>query len=447
MGVVEFRILGPLEAAVDGRFPRLGAPKQRALLAILVLHQGETVSVDRLIDQLWGERAPSTATKAVQGYVSNLRKVLGEGVILTRGRGYVLELERGRVDVDRFEAMSAEGRRALAAGDAERARDRLGEALKLWRGEPLAEFSYEQFAHDQIARLEEARLTAIEDRIDAELALGDHAAVVGELETLVRNHPLEERLQAQRMLALYRSGRQADALESYRDARRKLIDDLGIEPTPALRELERAILEQDPQLDPPPAATRRLSGSASAPAPRVTAAPPDGAETVAIVITDLVGSTSLESRAGTEVAEQVRREHFGLLREVVAESGGREVKTTGDGLMVSFGTATAAVECAVAMQQMFERRNRFAEYPLHLRIGIGAGEARVEGGDYFGMPAIEAARLCERAPGGGILVSPLTAMMSARGEGLTVEPAGKMELKGIPRPVEPFHVRWNPAPA
>ena len=244
----EFRILGALEVVDDDRPLTLGAPQQRAVLAVLLLHRGEVVSIDRLIDALWGERPPGSATKAVQVYVSNLRKALGDGLLVTRGRGYVLEAEGAQLDADRFQARVSEGRDALAEGDPQLASARLREALALWRGPALADFAFEPFAQGEAARLEEERLAALEDRIDADLALGRHTALIGELEALVREHPLRERLQAQLMLALYRSGRQADALERYQRARRKLIDELGIEPGRELQELERSILAQDPEL-------------------------------------------------------------------------------------------------------------------------------------------------------------------------------------------------------
>jgi len=249
--VMEFRVLGSLEVVDHDGPVALGAPKQRTLLAVLLLHRGEPVSSDRLIDEIWGEQPPASATKLVQGYVSNLRKALGDGLLVTVGRGYVLRVEPGQVDVDRFETLVAEGRRALEGGDALTAGAVLREALALWRGPALADFAYEPFAQPEIARLEEARLAALEDRIDADLASGEHARLVGELEALVREHPLRERLQGQLMLALYRSGRQADALETYHTARDRLIDELGLEPGPELKELERAILAQDPALSPP----------------------------------------------------------------------------------------------------------------------------------------------------------------------------------------------------
>ncbi|HYB29899.1 MAG TPA: ABC transporter substrate-binding protein [Solirubrobacteraceae bacterium] len=260
--LIEFRVLGSFEVVDDGGSVALGGPKQRALLAVLLLHRGEAVSTDRLIDEIWGERPPASANKLVQGYVSNLRKVLGDGLLVTQGHGYLLVTGSGRTDVDRFDALVGRGREALERGDALTAAAVLREALGVWRGPPLADFAYEPFAQAEIARLEEARLAALEDRIDADLASGEHARLVGELEALVREHPARERLRGQLMLALYRSGRQADALEAYREGRGWLRDELGLEPGHQLRDLERAILAQDPALDlrgaDRPAALRRV---------------------------------------------------------------------------------------------------------------------------------------------------------------------------------------------
>lgn len=247
---MEFRVLGSLEVVDHDGPVALGAPKQRALLAVLLLHRGEPVSSDRLIDEIWGEQPPASANKIVQGYVSNLRKLLGDGRVVTQGRGYLLRVEPGQTDVDRFEALVAEGRRALEDGDALIAGAVLREALAVWRGPALSDFAYQRFAQAEIAWLEESRLVVLEDRIDADLASGEHARLVGELERLVHEHPLRERLQGQLMLALYRSGRQADALETYHLARDRLIDELGLEPGRELKELERAILAHDPALEP-----------------------------------------------------------------------------------------------------------------------------------------------------------------------------------------------------
>jgi DNA-binding SARP family transcriptional activator len=264
---MDFRLLGPLEVLDQGRVLPLGGAKQRALLAVLLLRPNEVVSIDRLIDELWGEEPPSTATKVVQVYVSQLRKSLAgdrsQPVIETRPPGYAVRVEPGRLDVERFEGLLSRARRRRSAGDLEETASALREALALWRGQALADFAYEPFAQAAIARLEELRLVALEERIEADLAVGRHAEVVAELETLVAEEPLREGLRGQLMLALYRSGRQAGALEAYQRARRVLVEQLGIEPGPALQELEKAILRQDPALDPPSAADG--SGPESAP--------------------------------------------------------------------------------------------------------------------------------------------------------------------------------------
>jgi YVTN family beta-propeller protein len=249
--LVNFRILGELEAVDGDRRLELGGAKQRAVLAILILHRGEAVSTDRLIDDLWGERPPPTAAKTVQVYISHLRKVLGEGVVSTRGRGYMLAVDADQIDAGRFEQLATLGRESLRDGDPTAAAAQLREALELWRGSALADFAYEQFARTESARLEEGRLDALEDRIDADLALGEQARLCGELEALVDRNPLRERLQGQLMLALYRSGRQAEALDRYAAARASLHEGLGIAPGRRLQELQRQILDQDPALDPP----------------------------------------------------------------------------------------------------------------------------------------------------------------------------------------------------
>jgi DNA-binding SARP family transcriptional activator len=249
-GVLQFRILGPLEVVGEHGPVRLGGPKQRATLAILLLSVNRVVSVDRLADELYSGAAPVTAVTQVQRQISELRRALGvESIIDTQSPGYVIRLAPEQLDLHRFERLTDEARRALSREEARLAADLLREALDLWRGEPLADFAYEPFARTAIGRLEEIRLAAIEQRIEAALALGRHAEVTAELEELVSEHPLRERLRGQLMLALYRSGRQAEALDVYRETRQKLVEEFGLEPTEGLRELERAILAQDRALD------------------------------------------------------------------------------------------------------------------------------------------------------------------------------------------------------
>jgi len=265
--MAEFRVLGPVEASVDGEPIALPAAKPRALFAALLLDRNRVVPVSRLIDDLWGEVPPETAMKALQGYVSQLRKAIGPERLLTRPPGYELRVEDGELDLDRFERLAREGRELLAAGDSKAASTRLGEALELWHGAPLAEFS-EPFARDAGARLEDERLAALEERIDADLALGRHARLVPELEQLVAQEPLRERPRAQLMLALYRSGRQADALELYRRTRETLSEELGIEPGLELQELERRMLQHDPELERPRPAPRPAEDGAPVPIAR-----------------------------------------------------------------------------------------------------------------------------------------------------------------------------------
>jgi YVTN family beta-propeller protein len=262
---MEYRVLGTLEVVADGRPVELGGSKQRSVLAMLVLRAGNVVSTDALIDGLWGEWPPATAAKSLQVYVSRLRKALGEDAIVTRAPGYLLAATADQTDVGRFERLVDDARNEAPDANAAKLKD----ALRLWRGAALADVSDEPFARAEVVRLEESRLGALEDRIDADLALGSHAAVVAELEALVRTHPYRERLWGQLMLALYRSGRQADALEAYRDARSTLARELGIEPGPDLRELERRILSQEPSLAAPSDPTRSRPGRTRRRAPLV----------------------------------------------------------------------------------------------------------------------------------------------------------------------------------
>lgn len=263
--MVEFRLLGPLEACAGGRAIDIGGLKQRALLAMLLLRANEPVPRGVLVHQLWHEHPPAGADHTLEVYVSRLRKTLDavaeEPVVLTRPGAYLLRIAAEQLDVNRFERLAEEGRKALAANAPERAAAHLREALALWRGAPLADLGDEPFAQVEVARLEELHIGLIEDRIEADLALGRHADVVTESEALIAAHPLRERLHQQLMIALYRSGRQAEALASYQSARRKLVADLGIEPGPGLQGLQRAILRQDACLDPPPG-----TGASSPPA-------------------------------------------------------------------------------------------------------------------------------------------------------------------------------------
>jgi DNA-binding SARP family transcriptional activator len=281
--LADFRILGPLEVVdVEGHRLDLGAPRQRAVLAALLVHLNEVVSIDRLIDELWGDTPPGAATTSLQAYVSNLRRVLEPdraprtpaAILVTEAPGYVLRVAPEQVDAYRFERLAADAHRALGAGDGAGALATLDRALGLWRGEPLGDFSYEAFAGPEISRLNELRAAAEEDRVEALLVVGDQTGALAAVRPLVVRHPLREGLRALQMRALYDAGRQAEALRAYDDTRRVLADELGVEPGPALQRLHRQVLDHD--LSRPVDAGARTPETASEPSRRArspTAAP------------------------------------------------------------------------------------------------------------------------------------------------------------------------------
>jgi DNA-binding SARP family transcriptional activator/DNA-binding beta-propeller fold protein YncE len=279
---VEFRILGPLEVVEDGETVALGTLKERLVLGVLLLHANEFVSRDRLIDDLWGEAPPPTARKAVNVYVSQLRKALGRAgadPIATASGGYRLQVEPDAVDALHAQRLLGQAREQVSRGELDGAREIFAGALSLWRGPTLAGLQLESRGRDEVERLDELRITALMERIDCDLALGRHDQVLGELNVLVREHPLRERLRAQQMLALYRADRQAEALDAYAEARQTLVDDLGIEPSEALQRLQQAILRHDPSLESPEgtAAVNGLLPTEAVP-PAATAEPDAGEE-------------------------------------------------------------------------------------------------------------------------------------------------------------------------
>ena len=373
---MEFGILGPLQILEGGRPVDLPRRKHRALLAVLLLHAGEVVSADRLIEELWGEDPPRTAKEALQNYISLLRKVLGGDVLVTRGPGYVLDVRPEQIDAARFEALAAAARAARDAG--ERA-EKLREGLGLWRGPPLADLAYEPFAAIEVARLEELRLVACEDLIDAELELGRHADLVPELDALIAEHPFDERLRSQLMLALYRAGRQAEALEAYQTARRALIDELGLEPGPSLHELEQAILRHDPALG--------VARPAETPASR---------RTVTVLF---AGAADTPTRDPEAIGEWLER-----VRGVVGRHGGRPA-FLGDTVMAVFGVPQAHEDDALrALRAAVELRDGSAG----LRIGVSTGEVYAEGEVVAGAPVTLARQLEQAAPPGDVLLAPST---------------------------------------
>ena len=374
---MEFRILGPLEVLDDGRQVDLGGPKQRALLAILLLHANEVVSTDRLMDALWEDEAPETSRKALQVYVSQLRKVLGKERLHTRAPGYRVRVEPDELDLARFQSLVASGRPE--------------DALSLWRGPALAEFAYQRFAQPEIARLEELRLDCIRNRVEMDLASGRHSSVVGELEALVAEHPLHEELRAQLMLALYRSGRQAEALAVFQEGRRALVDELGIDPSRVLRELERAILQHDPSLD-----VEQISPGEEEP-PRPSDAPPASVtvrpevrKTVTVLCVAITTSSERGGRLDPEALRHTSSRAFGEAQAVVEQHGGSLETLAADRLTAVFGLPVvheddalrgvrAADEIRAHLTRLAETLAPEREVRLELRIGVSTG-AVVTGG-------------------------------------------------------------------
>jgi DNA-binding SARP family transcriptional activator len=399
----EIRVLGPFEVSLGGRSVPLRAYKPRALLAILLLRRGESVSGDRLIDDLWGAESPPSARHALQVYVSQLRGALPPGALVTDDVGYRLELDADRVDAARFERLVAEGRRALADRDAEGAVAALEAALELWRGPALVDFTYEPFAQAEIVRLEELRLEATELRIDAALTLA-RPGLVAELEGLVSEHPLRERLRGQLMVALYRDGRQADALDAYRAARTALVEGLGVEPGPALRELEGAVLRQDPSLSLAPP---------TAPEPRRKLA--------TVLSADLADSSSLAAGLDPEAFQDVLLRWLEAVSAVLAEHGGTAGPFTGASVLGIFGTQVAheddalrAVRAASALRQAAAALEDADGAPLAVQIGVASGEVLTGDQPLPTGPAVTVAgALLRRAGSGEIVVDDLTRRLTA----------------------------------
>ena len=386
-GTLEFRLLGPLEARVENRLLPLGGVRQRGLLALLLLRANEVVSRDRLIDELWRDHAPETAANALAALVSRLRRVLPSDVLVTRAGGYEAQVDREAIDLYRFQQLAEDGSHALAAGDPAGAADLLRSGLALWRGSALADFTYEPFAEPVILRLEELRLAAVENRIDADLALGRHGELVGELQSLVLEHPLRERLRGQLMLALYRSGRQAEALEVYRDGRHALLDELGIDPSPALQELEQAILRQDRGVRAP----EPVSTADSAPPIAAHHEQPAAGEMrpVTILFADIVGSAALAERLAPDEVFGLIGGCVTLMSLAVEEYGGTVQAYEGDSICVYFGVPSAhkddperAARAALRILELVERvrtRRRDSLGDLRLR-GAGRHQQRPSGG-------------------------------------------------------------------
>ena len=371
--------------------------------------------------------------KTVQAIVSRLRRALGDesGRLVSSAAGYRLRVEPGELDLGRFERLCEDGRRALAAGSHERAAARLRAALQEWRGPALADVAFEPFAPPEIARLEDLRAAAVEDRVDADLAMGRGAELVGELEALVAEEPLRERLRAQLMVALYRAGRQGEALDAYREAVRTLDAELGLRPGPELERLQHAILAHDPALFHTPPGEAPREGQRR----RATAT---------ILFAELAGSAQMRARLGDVEADAVRAAHDLRLRDVLAMHGGIGVKILGDGVAAAFAAAGGALACAVEMQRAIDRQARRGPVALELRIGVGAGDVTWAGDDYSGTPVVEAQRLCAAAAAGSTLVADAVRLLAGTGPDAAFDDAGELPLRDLAAPVRAWSVRWMP---
>jgi DNA-binding SARP family transcriptional activator len=404
---MEFRVLGPLEVRADGRTVPLGGPKPRALLGALLLHVDEVISTERLVDELWGERPPAGARKLVPGYVHALRKQVGRSVLVTSAPGYVARLDSHALDLHEFERLLEEARSADLAGGVELRR----RALALWRGPPLADLVFEGPSRHEVSRLAELRLSTQVDRIEGELELGRHTQLIGELESLVALHPYQERPHALLMLALYRSGRQADALRTYREVRTRLSDELGLEPGQGLRELEATMLRQDPSLA---LEQRQLQGRSEAEAATSSSRPEieDEIRLVTVLAADVVGSSALVERLSAGDAKAFVGECVDQMSNAVEEFGGTVDSREADGICASFGVGRAreddperAVRTGLRILEIVGGYARDAAETwlvpdFAVRVGIDSGRASAARGDISEL----ADRVCRAAPPGAIAV-------------------------------------------
>ncbi len=427
---IEFRLLGPPEVLVGGRVVPIGSLQQRAVLVALILAGDAVVPADALVDVVWGEHPPATASSTLRGLIWRLRKRLVVVDIEGRDDGYLLVAGDETVDARCFDRLVARARRASERSQTEAAAAAFGEALALWRGPALGELATWPFARVEAARLDEARLAAVEDLAEAELALGRVADALNRVEPVVREWPLRERAVGQLMLGLYRSGRQAEALAAYQTLRRALADELGLDPTPALRDLEAAILRQSDELLIP----------ARAPADPGRR-PVVFGDTAAFLFTDIEASTRAWEADGAAMASDLAR-HDVILTDVCAAWDGQVFAHTGDGLGVAFPTAAAAIGAAVEGQRALQMTGWCQTVPPRVRMAIHAGAAQRRGDNWFGPALNRAARLLTVASGGHVVCSEAAAGLARDLLPHQVElvDCGEVDLPDLARPERVYQV-------
>lgn len=415
--------MGPLQVRQDGAPVVIPGAKPRAILTMLGLHGGSVVPADTLVELLWGEEPPRTAAKALQTHISSLRRALGDGFVLTQGAGWILA--DSEIDASRYKSAARLGRDAAAAGDTSQAVARFEEALALWRGIP--ELPDGRRGTSEKTRWLESHAALVEDRADALLATGRAAEVIGDLEAAVAEAPLRERRWGQLMLALYRAGRQGEALGAYQRARSLLADELGVDPGPNLRRLEAAIVAQDASLD----------VAVAQHAPSVTRA-------VTFLLTDIEGSTAAWEADADAMAVALAR-HDELVEQVVTSRGGRLIKTRGEGdaTFSVFDRPSAAASAAVELQDAIAHEPWASRDPIRVRMALHTGEVELRDGDYFGRAVNRVARLRSLAEGGQILCSGATAelVIDTLADDVLLTDLGMRQLKNLARPEHVFELR------
>ncbi|MGE5695998.1 MAG: BTAD domain-containing putative transcriptional regulator, partial [Candidatus Sericytochromatia bacterium] len=420
---MELGVLGPLQVLKDGAPVAIPGAKPRAILTMLGLHSGSVVSASALFELLWGTDQPRTADKALQTHISSLRRTLGDGVVLTAGAGWTLAA--ADVDAERYKLAAKAGRDAAAAGDTSQAAACFEEALTLWRGIP--ELPDSQRGVSEKTRWIESHAALVEDRADALLATGRAAEIIGELEAAVAEAPLRERRWGQLMLALYRAGRQGEALGAYRRVRSLLADELGVDPGPELRRLEAAIVAQDAALDTP--GSQQVSS--------VTRA-------VTFLLTDIEGSTAAWEADAAAMALALAR-HDEIVEQVVTSRGGRLIKTRGEGdaTFSVFERPSAAAAAAIELQDAITHEPWALREPMRIRVALHTGEVELRDGDYFGRAVNRVARLRSLAVGGQILCSGATAelVIDSLPDDVLLADLGIRQLRNLARPEHVFELR------
>ena len=437
---MQARILGPFQLEEGGRRIPVGGVRQRAVLVSLVLHANEVVPSEQLLMDLWGEDSPRSAANSLQAAISRLRRTLPAGRLITRAPGYALRIFPEEVDVSQFEQLVSEGREALAAGAADQGARTLRQALSLWQGPALADFRYEPFAQTEIVRLEELHLTCLEERIEADLALGSAGVLVAELRRLVSEHPVRERLRGQLMLALYRDGRQTEALDVYREFRDVLRDELGLDPSPQLRELETAILRQD-----------------SLRSPAATTEGPLARLPVTVVCVLLRVASGLGEALDPEAYEAINQQTVADLTAVLERYGGKLAVSANERLMGVFGAASVheddalrAVRASLGARGVLstDTAERLRRYGLSLvcRMGVATGEALVGGSVPLGSAGHvgdQAVLLAEAAEPGQILISQQTQELAAAAIETDSAGAGRFVLRSAEATARPLALRLD----